>query len=708
MRCDINAQQVTLGMPWIELEDSDNESTHSEQTPSAGESSSNTPGTPSGYTNDPYNMGNTSPFSCRTSHGQPASCVTTPVSTKSREVAEMPVAGSLGPAPVFGSDSQLGDSLSNSTSSSTAPPLPQFFSMTPEEDSRPKMPLPHTGPSNMDLASVSALIANLNMVSPQGMTALSTAMIEYSQAPEFEKIISLVISRFMTLAIEPLAVSLLRTAVALMKRSELAQLVPQVKKNIQLLLSGPAGVASVKSVCFASSALSRVLLVNVVRPMQGSIHDEELARWCVTNPSSFEAIVVYDKALTAFLTVPLSETTDTISRAEWVEKKGEVGHLASGCINHHNRQCRASEKCNMIHISRCLITQLRPPTCCNTHGDVHAPCGGMHQGHEMIMLNMWSRSKKQQVPSNRFAYSAGWVAVAKTGTVSENQICRQHQKEACGKAAACKFVHICRDLWAGFGLGKELAASKKSAPLPSHLAEMGLPDLLSQQGMGHLMAQLANAGITTTEGLGQALNTCQLRGTLAPQEKRQLKNVFKAGGKAAQTRRAKQVVTKQQQIQQQAQLFDQVQPSVAQYQVKQVMPMQMSPVASHDMQQQQQQQLQLQVEAQQRMQQQLHAQQQQMLLQQQQQQQQMLLQQRQQQELLFQQQQKQQMLLQQQQQRLQSGQPQAQQAHQSATRRLHLPSPVATSPMALQPSSMPACCPASPTQFVSHNPYTQA
>ena len=89
--------------------------------------------------------------------------------------------------------------------------------------------------------------------------------------------------------------------------------------------------------------------------------------------------------------------------------------------------------------------------------------------------------------------------------------------------------------------------------------------------------------------LTQALNTCQLRGTLAPQEKRRLKNVFKTGS-SSPTRRPKQVATKQQQIQQQARLFEQVQPSGTQKQVllspqmlsaAPQLPMQQHPVPMH-------------------------------------------------------------------------------------------------------------------------------
>ena len=429
MRCETSFASDQL---WV---DSDEESTPGGSVTPTSRGSSLTPGTPPGYTNNPYEFssGTLSPV---TSHGLSHSCNTTPTSTRSRATPE---ACSMGPEPVF---------LDVHMPHLDVAQLPHFFSKTTEEDMRPGLPAPAQA-STLTLQEVAMFVKNIRMVSMDSVGVVTDAMIDGAQCPEFDAVALLIVANFVQLALDPQGCAVLQVAVKLLKRAEIRSIVPTLKQALQPLLSSPYGVCSVKALCMVSRGVPRVLLVGALRPVKLFITDADLARWCETNPAPEQAIVVYDKGLTCFLTVPITDTSDTVSQGEWLLKKGEVDHLASVCINYQNRRCRAAEKCNMIHIERRLIRALRPPTCCRHHGDVNVAQTDRidTSAHDEVTINVWSREMKLQVPIKYFAYSAGFVAVAKSGTVSENQICRQHQKEACGKATCCKFVHICRERW---------------------------------------------------------------------------------------------------------------------------------------------------------------------------------------------------------------------------------------------------------------------
>eukprot|EP00760_Papus_ankaliazontas_P000511 PhM_4_TR10087/c3_g1_i3/m.75599 len=206
-------------------------------------------------------------------------------------------------------------------------------------------------------------------------------------------------------------------------------------------------------ICESAESVTRVLLVDHLRTysfyLRGMPHEDDIVDWATRNPTYNEVIVVYDKATSQFYTMDISYTENTFNRREWLRLRGKVVHLASVCINHQNGTCRANERCNMIHVDRDVIRRLRPKSCCALHG---------HEGSAATLARS-TRSRRMLMPSGvevdvpecRFARTAGWDANIMTPVLQTSMVCRQHQREACGKPTNCKFIHICREFWAQNG-----------------------------------------------------------------------------------------------------------------------------------------------------------------------------------------------------------------------------------------------------------------
>jgi len=199
----------------------------------------------------------------------------------------------------------------------------------------------------------------------------------------------------------------------------------------------------------SSEGVSRVLLVDHLRTfafhLKGTPHAHEIAVWAAENPNFNEVIVVYDKATSQFYTMDIAYTKDTLNRREWLRLRGRVQHLASVCINYQNDTCRANDKCNMIHIDKGIIRSLRPLSCCAHH--VHEASESHGSDVKKILL---FNNVEVEVQAKFFASTAGWSKHTKEGNSSqilEEMICRQHQREACGKPETCKFIHVCREVW---------------------------------------------------------------------------------------------------------------------------------------------------------------------------------------------------------------------------------------------------------------------
>eukprot|EP01062_Namystynia_karyoxenos_P056807 TRINITY_DN4773_c1_g4_i1.p1 TRINITY_DN4773_c1_g4~~TRINITY_DN4773_c1_g4_i1.p1 ORF type:complete len:1187 (+),score=273.25 TRINITY_DN4773_c1_g4_i1:132-3692(+) len=293
-----------------------------------------------------------------------------------------------------------------------------------------------------------------------------------------------------------------------------------------LRASPPHGLPLLRAICNIATGFLRVRLADHITakadPIGAIPGTEWLLKWARAHPGTQDAIVVYDKGTSRFLTIPIADTLETVNRREWMRTNGRVGHLASVCINYQNDTCRAAEKCNMIHVDRALITRLRPCSCCAFHGDVHSPpITNRESGALQVTLPL----TQQPVPISitRFARSAGLLSLS-SSSVQEWQICRQHQKEACGKPLSCKFIHLCREVWRDLTDG--MPSSPTGASAPRCAVELGvtLNDVATHAGLAHALPMLRQQGYDSLEDLLSTENACKLRGMLTPQDKRRLRS----------------------------------------------------------------------------------------------------------------------------------------------------------------------------------------
>eukprot|EP01064_Diplonema_japonicum_P031006 TRINITY_DN5414_c0_g1_i1.p1 TRINITY_DN5414_c0_g1~~TRINITY_DN5414_c0_g1_i1.p1 ORF type:complete len:420 (+),score=46.77 TRINITY_DN5414_c0_g1_i1:45-1262(+) len=302
----------------------------------------------------------------------------------------------------------------------------------------------------------------------------------------------------------------------------------EVRSLVQILnttlVQSEEGCTLLKALTTRSSSTSAVILSDYLKkniPRPTLPYQESLSTWASTQPGHEECIIAYDKATSSYLRLPMTRVFHTVNSSKWATQEGIMKQTPAVCCNYHTNGCKARDRCNMIHVASEVLGRLRPPTCCGHHG---AETVGDDDGDVTICQDGEVIGK---VPAKHFAFSAGYRCLGPDRITTAKHICNQHQKEACGRPATCRFVHLCREVW------REMQAQIPKTVLPiGHLcpekyAEMALDVFLAKNGLLHLFGPISAMRIYTTTALHQLLKTCHLGDTVAPQEKRRLKNIFK-------------------------------------------------------------------------------------------------------------------------------------------------------------------------------------
>eukprot|EP00755_Sulcionema_specki_P017040 Sspe_Gene.10815::Locus_3640_Transcript_5_5_Confidence_0.500_Length_2579::g.10815::m.10815 len=382
-----------------------------------------------------------------------------PVTPTSSPSSSTPPSSS--PAPSTPPESDSSPAPSNSTSYSAVPHPPSPLTILAPDLLRLLRSLPtSTSRARHNIAKL--LAAALNMPSLQAVL-LDPILSQASALIKEEETALVVLGLIESLSIKDLA-AWTRSLMGPSREKGQSTLV-------EWILASSWGAQAVLKICKFAVGVMKVHLVDHLRSagplLKGTKMAEEILAWAATYPSSKEVIVVYDKGTNELYTIPLRDTLDTVNRREWLRLGGHVNHLASVCINFQNNNCRAGDRCNMIHVDRRIIRGLRPNSCCAFHGDPRSK--GFGDGDECVTLQYVRLGEKHSttVPLSRCARS-GWEFTP-DAVVTENQVCRQHQKEACGKPFKCKFLHICRQLW------WEMVGPDQEAPSTSLMPGMPPP-----------------------------------------------------------------------------------------------------------------------------------------------------------------------------------------------------------------------------------------
>jgi len=144
--------------------------------------------------------------------------------------------------------------------------------------------------------------------------------------------------------------------------------------------------------------------------------------------------------------------------------------VPSLCLLFLDGRCRQALQCHQIHAEPSVVLRLRQeakslPTCCHTHGDVHA------NRMRPEWLSRTLQFDNVAVPVNAVAYSNALERLLASDPsdivrCTPQQLCRLHGSERCRFTEDCRFIHICRDL------------------LRAHFADV-VPDLIPQLELRH-------------------------------------------------------------------------------------------------------------------------------------------------------------------------------------------------------------------------------
>lgn len=118
------------------------------------------------------------------------------------------------------------------------------------------------------------------------------------------------------------------------------------------------------------------------------------------------------------------------------------------CWLHYERRCRMGHRCNQLHVNR-MFTQVlllhakSQPRCCAMHGDT---TGILPPG----LLDKYVQVGRTQVSGGRFLATRYWQKYNMHNMprrISIQSLCKLHQEGRCKFGTACKFVHICQELY---------------------------------------------------------------------------------------------------------------------------------------------------------------------------------------------------------------------------------------------------------------------